>query len=466
MRSVAIGITALAFTAAPLGAQDSAPATLSLTAAVSLALRQNDRIHAAVDAIEEARLARRSAQAVFQPSFVPRVLGAIGNADGLSSQSYGFDLTKRFAAGTELQATVGASSARNQLGSFYYSDTTFSIAHPILGGGTGSARRGIELAERGIEDAVGAHEAARQAVALDVAAAFYAIVAQQQVVDVAVKAVERAAHLLAVSEAKLEIGKVSQLDVLRARQLAREAESQLLDARAVAEDAADQLRLLTGLTTGDRFVIRAEIPARAETQVLDDAVVAAKERRPEVQRARRALAAAEATARAARKPALPRVDFKVALTRRETATSLGSSFGVNGFRVVPFLAVSAPTGPGGPGGADAAALEVARRQRGLRAVEAQAEIDVRRALRQQQRLLHSLASADDGVTFAAQQVDVARVRFERGLSGNLDLVSAEADLLAAQSRRSSVAAALAVARLQVKAAMGTLNLATDFDQQP
>lgn len=460
----AAGFTvALVLNAATLPAQEGEPGTLSLAGAVSLALRQNERVQAAADTIEEAKAARRLAQAPFRPSFVPRILGALGNSDGLSNQSYGFDLTQRFAAGTELHATVGAASSRNQMGSFYYSDTTVSIAHPILGGEAGTARRQLEAADRGIDTATDAHEAVRQAVAIEVAAAYYAILAQQQMVDVAAKALERAAHLLAVSEAKLEIGKVSQLDVLRARQLAREAESHLLDARAMAEDAADQLRLLTGLTPRDQFVIQAEIPARGETFLLEEAVAAVKERSADVQRARRNLAGAEATARAARKPALPRVDFKVALTRRETGATLRSSLGLNDFRVVPFLAVSAPTR--GTGAAETAALDVARRQRELRSAQTRAEIDVRRAVRQHQRLVHSLSGADDSVTFAVKQVDVARVRFERGLSGNLDLVSAEADLLAAQSRRSSIAAALAVARLEVKAALGTLNLSTDFEQQ-
>ena len=465
-RAAALAAVLATWTAAP-SAQDSAPRTLTLKEAVDLALLQNDRIHAASDAIEEARLARRAAQAAFRPTFVPRILGALGNADGLSSQSYGFDLTQRFATGTELQATVGTFSSRNQLGSFYYSDTTLSIAQPILGGGgVDPARRHLESAERSIDTAIGAHQAAREAVAIEVAAAFYAIVAQQQVVDVAAKALERSKHLRAISEAKLEIGKVSQLDVLRARQLAREAESHLLDARAIAEDAADQLRLLTGLTLQDQFVIRSDIPTRVETVVLEAAVAGATERSGNVRRARQALAAAEAAARAARKPALPRVDLKVALTRRETGDTLRSSFGLNGFRVVPFLGISMPVDRGATGGADASALDVARKARELRAAERRAEVDVRRALRNQQRLLHGLASADDGVAFAASQVDVARVRFERGMSGNLDLVSAEADLLAAQSRRSSVAAALAVARLQVKAAMGTLDLAADFQEQP
>lgn len=463
----AVIVAALTLGAAAPSAQDSAPRTLTLKEAVDLALLQNDRIHAAADAIEEARLARRAAQAAFRPAFVPRILGALGNADGLSSQSYGFDLTQRFATGTELQASVGTFSSRNQLGSFYYSDTTLSIAQPILGGGgVDSARRHIESAEGSIITAIDAHQAVRQTVAVEVAAAFYAIVAQQQMVDVAAKALERSKHLLAVSEAKLEIGKVSQLDVLRARQLAREAESHLLDARAVAADAADQLRLLTGLRFQDQLVIRSDIPARVDIAAVEAAVAVATERSADVRRARQALAAAEAAARAARKPALPRVDFKLALTRRETGDTLRSSLGLNGFRVVPFLGISMPIDRGAGGGADASVLEVARKERELRTAERRAEIDVRRALRNQQRLIHGLSSADDGVAFAASQVDVARVRFERGMSGNLDLVSAETDLLAAESRRRSVAAALAVATLQVKAAMGTLDLAADFQEQP
>ena len=465
MRRAAALAAVLAACTATASAQDSAPPTLTLREAVDLALRQNERIHAAVDAIEEARLARRAAQAAFRPAFTPRILGALGNADGLSSQSYGFDLTQRFATGTEVQASVGTLSSRNQLGSFYYSDTTFSITQPILGRGPDAARRNVESAERSIDTAVDAYGAARRAIAIEVAAAFYAIVAQRQMVDVAAKAVERSAHLLAVSEAKLGIGKVSQLDVLRARQLARAAESHLLDARAVAEDVGDELRLLTGMTSRDLFVIRSDIPTPVETMVSEEAVAAARERSAVVHRARQALAAAEAGARAAQKPALPRVDFKLALTRRETGDTLRTSLGLNGFRLVPFLAVSMPVDPGAGAAADTAALDVARKQRQLRAAEMRAEIDVRRAIRNQQRLLHSLASADDSVAFAASQVDVARVRFERGLSGNLDLVSAEADLLAAQSRRSSIAAALAVATLHVKAAMGTLNLAEEFEER-
>ena len=223
MRSAAALVAVLTACTATASAQDASPQTLTLADAVNLALRSNGRIHEALDSIEEAKIARRAAQSAFRPKFVPHVLGALGNAEGISNQSYGLDISQRFPTGTELQATVGAISARNQLGSFYYSDTTISLTQPIYKGGAGDPlRRSVEASERQIETAVEAHTTTEQQVAIEVAAAFYAIVAQKQVVEVAAKALERTRHLLAVSEAKLEIGKVSQLDVLRAQQLVRE----------------------------------------------------------------------------------------------------------------------------------------------------------------------------------------------------------------------------------------------------
>ena len=66
-------------------------------------------------------------------------------------------------------------------------------------------------------------------------------------------------------------------------------------------------------------------------------------------------------------------------------------------------------------------------------------------------------SAEAAVDFATKELDVATERFRRGLSSNLDVVSAETDLLAAQSRRIDAIAALAVARLEFLATIGTLD---------
>jgi outer membrane protein TolC len=442
--------------------QDAAPPVLTLADAVRSALQNNARVGDAAALVDEARVARTAARSAFRPRVVPTLLGALGGADAISNQRYGLDVLQRFRWGTEVQASVGTASSRNQLGTFYYSDTTLSITQPLLGAGSDPFTRAAAAADGQVQDAEAEQQAVARQVVVDVATAYYAVVAQQQVVVVAEKSLERARRLLEMSEAKLAIGKVSQLDTLRARQLAREAESRLLDARAAAEDAADQLRLVTGRTTADAFSVDARIPdvpfdAPSDAQ----AMAAAFSQRPELRRARREVEAAEREVAAARRPALPRVDFKLALTRRVTASSFQSSFGTDGFQVVPFIGLSAPLDGSGTA-RDAAQLTLDRRRRAVRALEQSLEMEARRAVRQHDRLLRSVEEADAAVDFAQQQVEIARVRFDRGLSNNLDLVSAEADLLAAESRRISTKAALAVAALGLKAALGTLDPTHDF----
>ena len=87
--------------------------------------------------------------------------------------------------------------------------------------------------------------------------------------------------------------------------------------------------------------------------------------------------------------------------------------------------------------------------------------EARRAVRLQQRLANRLQSAAVSVEFAEREVELATLRFRRGLSNNLDVVNAQANLLNATSRRLAVLADLAVARLDLRAVLGTLDVRRD-----
>ena len=62
---------------------------------------------------------------------------------------------------------------------------------------------------------------------------------------------------------------------------------------------------------------------------------------------------------------------------------------------------------------------------------------------------------------ARKEVEIAQLRYERGLSNNLDVVTAEGHLLAAEARRVQTLADAAVARLRFRAMLGTFNPRTD-----
>jgi outer membrane protein len=440
---------------------------LSLPEAVALALIQNDRLINMQDGVEQAQLSLRLARSNFRPKIVPNILGSFGQSD-VSNQTYRVDVTQRFVTGTELRAGLGASSERNQLGTYYNTDTTIALSQPLLRGfGRSVSRRSLSLAEARASDVVREQILSEQQVAVEVAASYYRIVSQKIMADVARKTVERSRTLLAASEAKLEVGKVSQLDVFRARQLVAQAEGQLLDTEAAVEEAMDQLRYLLGRGPEYLFDVEDKIPAETEAVSVEVAVETALNHRLELLNAQAALAEAGRTVSYNRNQLLPQFDLNLALTRRDVADSLRTAFKFDKLDFATFFTISMPVDRT-PQTIEYhnALIERDRRRREISLLKMRIVEGARRAVRQQARARQTLAVAEEAVEFAGKEVEVASLRYQRGLSNNLDVVNAEEAWLTARGRRVSLMVELAIARLQLRMVMGILDPRQDFAPPP
>ena len=238
-------VSPLLVPAAVARAQDDAP-LLTLHEAVLAALAGNDRVVTSRESVEQARLGRTVAEAAFATRITPNLLGSFGQSD-VRNQTYGVAASRRFPTGTEVRMDVGASTFRNQIGSFYAADTTLLVSQSLLRGfGPAAGRRQIERAGYLITGAERQHFLTEQQLAIDVAGAYYRLIAQQEFTVAARATVDNARGLLAASEAKLRANLVSQLDVFRARQLVAEAEGQLFDVESAVEDLKDQPALPDG----------------------------------------------------------------------------------------------------------------------------------------------------------------------------------------------------------------------------
>ena len=365
-----------------------------------------------------------------------------------------------------VRSRVGTTTFRNQLGNFFNSDTTFMVSQSLLRGfGTGVGRRNIDAAETRLDRARRARQLTDQRVGLDVASAYYRIIVQRELFAVAAAAVDRAGDLLEASEAKLSAGLVSRLDVLRAQQLLAQAEGQQFDTRSALEDAEDQLRLLMRRGTDFRFVVATAIATGGDTPPLgpDAAVEIALRNRLESRDAEASLAQAERDVRYARNQMLPQFDVSVALTRRQTADSLGDAFGVDEFEPATFLTMSMPLDRTAElSGLHSAVIERDRARRDVDLARMRIETEARRAVRDVRRLVNGLAVAEASVVFADSEAELARLRYQRGLSNNLDVVTAEANLFVARGRRMVATADQAVSRLRLRAVLGTLDPRADI----
>lgn len=458
-----VGLLLLA--AAGPRAQDAAP-LLTLQEAVVVALAGHERMLGAREAVEQARLGRTLAESAFGLRITPNVLGSFGQSD-VRNQTYGVGTSKRFVTGTELRLDVGASTFRNQIGSFYAADTTLLVSQSLLRGfGPGVGRRQIERADHQVAGAERQHLLAEQQLAIDVAGTYYRLIAQRELTRAAGAALGNARQLLAASEARLEANLVSQLDVFRARQLVAEAEAQLFDVESAVEDLEDQLRFFMDRGVDYEFRVAAAVDARVETVAPEAAVATALENRIELRDADAAVDQTEREVGYARRQLLPQLDVSLALTRRETADDLRSAFGVDRFEPVTFVSASTPLDRTVEDAAvRTAVIERNRRVRARDTLRRRIAQEVRRALRLQRRLANRLDNAEVTVEFAEREAELADLRFQRGLSNNLDVVNAQAALLNATTRRLAVLADLAVARLALRATLGILDVRADLRQE-
>ncbi len=441
--------------------RDDAP-LLTLREVVLAALAGNDRVLTSRESVEQARLGRTVADAAFATRITPNLLGSLGQSD-VRNQTYGVAASRRFPTGTEVRMDVGASTFRNQIGSFYAADTTLLVSQSLLRGfGPAVGRRQIERADYLIAGAERQHFLTEQQLAIDVAGAYYRLIAQQELAVAARATVDNARGLLAASQAKLRANLVSQLDVFRARQLVADAEGQLFDVESTVEDLKDQLRFLMARDGDYEFRVAAEMDGRVAPISPAAAVELALENRSELREAEAAVKEAEREVRFARHQLLPQLDVSLALTRRETADVLRDAFGLDRFEPVTFFSASTPLDRTAEAArVQTAAIERNRRARARDTLRRRIAEEARRAVRLQQRLENRLRSAEVSVEFAEREVELAALRFQRGLSNNLDVVNAQAGLLNATNRRLAVLADLAVARLALLATVGTLDVRRD-----
>jgi outer membrane protein TolC len=469
--AVAAGLIGILVSTHPAAAQSPPPA-LSLTDAVTEALVHNERIVNQSDAIAQADLGLRLARNTFKPKVTPNIFGSFGRTD-VSSQTYRVDVTQKLVTGTELRLSTGTVSAQipGQLGDattdllFYNADTTVTLSQPLLRGfGPAVARRSLTSAELRREDAARLQSLSEQQVAVDVAAAYYRVVSQQALVEVAQQSLLRARRLRDASEAKLDAGLVSQLDALRSQQLVSQAEMQLFDTQSAIEDARDQLTFLLGRHATEPFVVDVAIPRPSADPIdLASATVLALANRVDLKSRRAGSADAENQIRFSRNQLLPQVDVNFAFTRRETAPGFRDSFGLDGYKFATFFTIAMPVDRTAQQVEyQSALIDRERRRREIDTLERQIADNVKQVVRERDRLIRNVAAAENSVALSRREVEVAQLRYENGLSNNLDVVTAEAGLLQAESRRIQALADSAVTSLRLRAVLGIFNPRTDM----
>ena len=445
-----------------VGPTPGAP-TISLDAAVRMALAQGFALLDSRDALSASRWREKAAFAEFFPALTPTYLRGEAGRD-----VFGLDVSQRlpFTGGTLTAAgryiddpNAGTPFPRT-------TDLRLVLTQPLLRGvGPNATFFELRNARRAVEGQARSLELQRQRTALEVASAFYAVIAQRQLLDVASQSLGRTDTLRKSSEARLEVGLASKLDVFRAELQAAQASDAMVRAQSSLATALERFRGLLALPPHD--------PVEPEDATLEPPqdgfeppeilVQQALEHRLELLEARDQVDDARRSASLAKQNLLPQLDLNLGVTQLGFGSTFGTAWRAGDTQVNVFLSASYPVPQASARATSAVAqLEVDSRLRGVRQREIDVEQQVRQALRDLEQIRKSVELQQKAVDVAEQQRRLAVLRYQRGLGSNFDVVDAESSLVTARSALVQLLASYAIARLDLKRSTGTLDVETEF----
>jgi outer membrane protein TolC len=459
-----VGFTAI-FSLGQAPAEGSASTrVLTLEEAVKLALVENLNLQSSVDVVQGAMIGENLAESRFNFKITPSYAKGFGESS-LVDQGVGLEVSKLLPFGTTITGGVQSDWTGNDVGNYNASTASFRVTQPLLRGfGQRTTEFDLENSRRNLQSSERNLELAKQRLAVDVVSSYYNIVRQSGLADVAEKSLQRNKELLRASEARLEVGLASKLDVFRAELQLSQAEDAVIFRKEALELALDSFKFNLGLAPGDSVALEMVEPEYQPVEVDIDAVTAQalqnrvemREENDRIQDAQRALAVSKQNL-------LPQVDLNLRYDRRGLGDSFSSSFHFidNAFNM--FLTTSYPLDRSSENASFAMSqIDVAARRRQLRLVEYNIANEVRAAARNLERIGKSIVLQERNTDFAEKQLRLATLRYQRGLASNFDIIDAENNLIQSRSNYVSLISDYHVAQIELKRVTGTLDVETEF----
>ena len=437
--------------------------TLSLAQSVGSALSGNFRLISSAESVQTARLQYRASLAQFFPQLTPRYL------HGEDERTLTVDATQKLPwTGGSVTATGSLRSRPEDVSPAPRgADLNLTLTQPLLRGVGPNAtffdlrndRRARIASERALE-------LARQQVAVDVTDSYYQVLQQRMLLAVAQQSLARNENLLRASEARLQVGLVSKLDVFRAQLQAAQTRETMVRSEVALQTALERFRALLGRAPGEPIEPEAtrvpeEVPDEAEPLAV--LVERAREQRLDLQEARDQVDDARRSASLARQNLLPQLDLNLGVTRSGLGPSFGSAWRAGDSRVNVSVTASYPLERTTQAVNKAVAeIEVGARTRALVQREWDVETEVRSAVRDLDQIRKSVDLQQTAVQVAQQQLRLATLRYQRGLASNFDVVDAETNLVVARNALVGLLTRYQVARIDLMRVTGTLDVDSEF----
>ena len=438
-----VTVVSILFSAASLAAQEipgaakisrGQPATLSYEEAVKLAIENNLATLRAHERRNEARGQQEQARAPLLP-----------NVSGVAYQA---NLTENLVA---LGFQPGTFPGFNTtfLGPFKNFDARLLLRQTVF---DLSAIRNYQAGKAGVRVAELSEALAREEVASRTGLSYLEALRADRAVVAAQANVELAQALLQLARDQRNAGVATGVDVIRAQTRLAEQQVGLAQAQTNSEQARLNLQRLIGLPLGSAMTLTDQLRfVEDPLPSVDTAVAQAAQDRREIQVAEEENRVSQLEVQSARAEHLPSL---------EVVGDYGSSGITPGSFDLPTrrvaLQLNVPVFNGGltQGRVTAAASRQRQTELSLANIRGQVEEDVRLALTTLRTAAVQVRAADESVTLAQRELEMARDRFRAGVADNLEVITAQTSLANARISQVTALAQHNAARLNLAAALG------------
>ncbi|MCX7993834.1 MAG: TolC family protein, partial [Fimbriimonadales bacterium] len=382
--------------------------TLTLDEAIQLALRNNRAVQISERNLDKSRNAVREAR---------------GNA---LPQIQGNATYTRF----DRVATAQFGPQRIRLGSIENRTARITLTQVV--DISGIVRTAVRAASVFVSISELQYEQTRNDTILQVTQAYQGVARADEFVRVAEEALRNAQERLRLIRAQVDAGVAAQFDLLRAETAVAQAEQALLNARNQRELAVAALNNLLGrdLSTPVQVVKPTELPPLQEAE-LETLTQQAYQNRPEILAAERSVELSRVNIQNARRGVLP----SLVLTGQADFNLNTSTFNPRRESYTGVVVLSVPIWDSGITRAREAQarddLEIAQLR--LQQAKEGVALEVRQAYLNLQDAQKRLAVAQKGLEQAREALRLARVRFEAGVSPQLEISDAELAFTQAQT---------------------------------
>jgi len=423
---------------------------------VNRALDSNRSVLTSRDGVVAAGYSLIAAESAFQLMIFPRSsLGSTEiNGAGAETLGLGVEFTKRFMTGTQVSVRPNV----QLLGDEYTSGITTAIRQPLFRGTDPEAvRAGIDFAEFSARSARRSLYRTQVETVQSTITAAYQVVRQREFLRLSEESVERLTGHAEAARARERAGVASSIDVFRATLQLNQAQDGLIVARDAYGDALDSLRILLALPITAPLDVELPLTFDAIAGSEAEAIQCALDERVELEQARDSILEFERRSRVARDGTKPDVGLALSYQQFGNSDGFGNSLDLTNDALTVSLTTSSDLARRAEFAFyEQTLLNVNATRRSFELQRDQVVREVRLARRDLTRAAQRIELQEDQIRQAQGQLELARVKFSRGLASNFDIIDAESALRRGQTNLISAVIDYILGTYRLKAATGTL----------